>query len=142
MKKFWVETWIFCTVVICVTNDSEFIKRYKVTHTESYKTAYGLLEHLRLGGVPNYDDQLNLLRKELTKGGLTLKDIRTSEEELDILRICENSIIANQKWLDSLRQKTNEKIYKPNPVVHYNSSLSATKRLYPHWIDYCSLYTY
>jgi len=44
------------------------------------------LEYLR-AGTDNYDMPLEYLREEVRKGGFTLEDIGTSEEELKRLQI-------------------------------------------------------
>jgi len=49
------------------------------------KKAQKWLEYLR-SGTDYYESFLEYLRREVQKGGLTLKDIGTSEEELEKLR--------------------------------------------------------
>jgi hypothetical protein len=62
------------------------------------------LEYLR-SGTGHYDTFLKYLREEVQRGGLTLEDVGTSEEELEQLRI--KYFKANaQYWLEYLRSGT------------------------------------
>ena len=63
--------------------------------------AQELLESLR-SGIDRYESFLKCLRKEVQKGGLTLEDIGTSEEELEELRVKNCKALA-QECLDFLR---------------------------------------
>jgi len=73
-----------------------------ITMKENHKVqAQKWLEHLR-SGTDQYESFLKYLHEEVQKGGFTLKDIGTSEEELEQLRVkgCKTSA---QKWLEYLR---------------------------------------
>ena len=66
-----------------IGTSEEELERLRV---EGCKTsAQNTLKYLR-SGTDQYEDSLKRLRKEVQKGGLTLKDIGTSEEELERLR--------------------------------------------------------
>ena len=70
------------------------------------KEAQKWLERLR-SGTSYWESFLQYLRNNLQKAGLTLKDIGTSEKELEKLRIkgCKTSA---QKWLEYLRSGTDQ----------------------------------
>jgi len=62
-------------------------------------------------GSEEYDYYLRNLREELTEGGFKLKDIKTTEEELDQLRVKGCKTVA-EKHLENLRQRTIEKHFE------------------------------
>lgn len=75
----------------------------KHKHIQEAQQWLGLLRR----GTDKYDLFFGCLRQELEKGGFSLADIGTSNEELEELRVngCKISV---QKWLDSLRRGTDE----------------------------------
>ncbi|MBU0722145.1 hypothetical protein KKA93_01655 [Patescibacteria group bacterium] len=73
------------------------------------KEARKWLKHFR-SGTDHYGSFLDgsfleYLREEVQKGGLTLEDIETSEEELEELRVRSCKALA-QEWLKHLRFRT------------------------------------
>jgi len=64
------------------------------------------LDYLRKGS-DQYDTYIRYVREEVRKGGFTLEDIGTSEEELEELRVMGCKVSA-RKYLDYLRKGSDQ----------------------------------
>ncbi|MBP7006010.1 hypothetical protein KBB27_02730 [Patescibacteria group bacterium] len=80
--------------------DEEELKRLRVLGCKT--TALGWLQHLRKG-IEQHEAFFEYFRQEVEKGGLSLTDLGTSEEELEKLRLLGRKV-AHNEWLRGLHE--------------------------------------